>query len=58
MLVRVPHSPLGIQMMGRHGAEPMAVYQHFCGLRDRCITAMLATESRHQGGVEPPQSGS
>jgi hypothetical protein len=28
-----------------------------CGLRDRCITAMLATQSRHEGGVEPPQLG-
>jgi hypothetical protein len=26
-----------------------------CGLRDRCIAAMLATQSRHEGGVEPPQ---
>jgi hypothetical protein len=28
-----------------------------CGLRDRCIAAMLATRTRHEGGVEPPQSG-
>jgi hypothetical protein len=28
-----------------------------CGLRDRCIAAMLATQSRHEGGVEPPQPG-
>ena len=28
-----------------------------CGLRDRCITAMLTTQSRHEGGVEPPQPG-
>ena len=26
-----------------------------CGLRDRCIAAMLATRSRHEGGVEPPR---
>jgi hypothetical protein len=26
-----------------------------CGLRDRCIAAMLATRSRREGGVEPPQ---
>jgi len=34
-----------------------------CGLRDRCIAAMLATlcghlqRSRREGGVEPPQPG-
>ena len=28
-----------------------------CGLRGRCIAAMLATRSRHEGGVEPPQPG-
>jgi len=28
-----------------------------CGLRDRCIAAMLATQARHEGGVEPPQPG-
>jgi len=28
-----------------------------CGLRDRCIAAMLATQSRREGGVEPPQRG-
>jgi hypothetical protein len=34
-----------------------------CGLRDRCIAAMLATLGgrpqgpRHEGGVEPPQPG-
>ena len=28
-----------------------------CGLRDRCIAAMLATRSRREGGVEPPQLG-
>ncbi len=24
-------------MVGRHGAAPMAVRKHLCGLRDRCI---------------------
>jgi len=28
-----------------------------CGLRDRCIAAMLATRTRHEGGVEPPRPG-
>jgi hypothetical protein len=28
-----------------------------CGLRDRCIAAMLATRTRREGGVEPPQPG-
>ena len=28
-----------------------------CGLRDRCIAAMLATQTRHAGGVEPPRPG-
>jgi hypothetical protein len=39
-------------MVGRHGAAPV-----LCGLRDRCIAAMLATQTRHEGGVEPPQPG-
>ena len=25
-----------------------------CGLRVRCIASMLATQTRHEGGVEPP----
>jgi hypothetical protein len=29
--------------VGRHGAALNAVGQHLCGLRDRCIAAMLAT---------------
>jgi hypothetical protein len=28
-----------------------------CGLRDRCIAAMLATRTRREGGVEPPPPG-
>ena len=28
-----------------------------CGLRNRCIAAMLATQARREGGVEPPQPG-
>src|SRR5713101_2955365 len=28
-----------------------------CGLRDRCIAAMLATRTRREGGVEPPRQG-
>jgi hypothetical protein len=30
-------------MVGRHGAALNAVRKHLCGLRDRCIAAMLAT---------------
>src|SRR5207244_1620211 len=45
------------EMVGRHGAALYAVRQHLCGLRDRCIAAMLATRTRREGGVEPPQPG-
>jgi hypothetical protein len=47
-------------MVGRRGAAPLAVCKHLCGLRDRCIAAMLATqekEPQREGGVEPPQTG-
>ena len=30
-------------MVVRHGAALVAVRQHLCGLRNRCIAAMLAT---------------
>jgi hypothetical protein len=45
------------EMVGRHGAALNAVRQHLCGLRDRCIAAMLATRTQREGGVEPPQPG-
>jgi hypothetical protein len=39
------HPPLrsGRRLVGRHGADLNAVRKHLCGLRDRCIAAMLAT---------------
>ena len=38
----------------RNGGSPRCC-PVLCGLRDRCIAAMLATQTRHEGGVEPPQ---
>src|SRR5438105_2117244 len=40
----------------RNGGSPRCC-PVLCGLRDRCIAAMLATRTRHEGGVEPPQPG-
>lgn len=53
--LRAPNS--AFEFVGRHGAAPLAVRKHLCGLGDRCIAAMLATQERHEGGVEPPQPG-
>ena len=46
---RVPHSAPAF--------EAWWVATVLCGLRDGCIAAMLATRTRHEGGVEPPQPG-
>ena len=40
----------------RNGGSPRCC-PVLCGLRDRCIAAMLATRPRREGGVEPPQPG-
>jgi len=48
-------SPPAAQM-AKAGGSPRCC-PVLCGLRDRCIAAMLATLTRHEGGVEPPQSG-
>src|SRR5437870_6704459 len=40
----------------RNGGSPRCC-PVLCGLRDRCIAAMLATRTRREGGVEPPQPG-
>jgi hypothetical protein len=40
----------------RNGGSPRCC-PVLCGLRDRCIAAMLATQTRREGGVEPPQPG-
>src|SRR5947207_2495506 len=40
----------------RNGGSPRCC-PVLCGLRDRCIAAMLATRTRRVGGVEPPQPG-
>src|SRR6185503_290136 len=40
----------------RNGGSPRCC-PVLCGLRDRCIAAMLATRTPRVGGVEPPQSG-
>src|SRR5881628_605011 len=37
----------------RNGGSPRCC-PVLCGLRDRCIAAMLATRTRREGGVEPP----
>lgn len=42
--------------IGGNGGSPRCC-PVLCGLRDRCIAAMLATRTRHEGGVEPPQPG-
>ena len=36
-------------LVGRHGAAPLPVRKRLCGLRDRCIAAMLATQTRRSG---------
>ena len=38
------------EMVGRHSAALNAVRKHLCGLRDRCIAAMLATLGGHPQG--------
>ena len=43
-------------LAGENGGLPRCC-PVLCGLRDRCIAAMLATRARHEGGVEPPQPG-
>ena len=48
----IPHSALRVQ----NGESPRCC-PVLCGLRDRCIAAMLATRTRREGGVEPPQPG-
>src|SRR5207249_3193848 len=49
---RTLHSELRIGNGGSPRCCPV-----LCGLRDRCIAAMLSTRTRHEGGVEPPQPG-
>jgi hypothetical protein len=38
-----PPNYSGRRLVGRHGAALNAVRKHLCGLRDRCIAAMLVT---------------
>jgi len=45
-------------MVGCHGAALNAVRRHLCGLRDRCIAAMLAAQARREGGVGFPSPAS
>ncbi len=40
----------------RNGGSPRCC-PVLCGLRDRCIAAMLATRTRHEGGSRPPPAG-
>jgi hypothetical protein len=53
LVLLIPHSALRtphLRMVGRHGAAPCSV-----PIQNRdCIAAMLATQSRHEGGIEPP----
>src|SRR5712664_1920547 len=48
--------PVAAEPHRRNGGSPRCC-PVLCGLRDRCIAAMLATQTRHEGGVEPPQPG-
>src|SRR5439155_23000060 len=51
------HPPPATAQRAKAGGSPRCC-PVLCGLRDRCIAAMLATRPRHEGGVEPPAARS